>query len=114
MEELKLIIDAMQTMSTTAAWTFIAYTLITKFLFVLLSWGGGITLACILSKRIIAFFSSFSESLTLCKTLRQNLEITSYDGSVCHGEINRTELDKIRKILPDVLVAYKASKESKN
>ena len=106
-EEIKLITEAMQSLSGTALYAFMAYLILGKLIPIVIGWGCGLTLACILSKRIVSLIQVCVPAVDVAKQIRDGLDIGS------GGYIYDSEMAKIRKILPKMIATYKEALNKK-
>ena len=101
-EEIKIIAETLSNLSESAIGAFIWYLIAAKIIPVVVSWGGGITLACIVLRFISKLIGISTYSLSIVKEIRDELNLGS--GALCDSDCK-----EVVKIVPSLISAYKKS-----
>lgn len=105
--EIKLITEALTNLSDVALWAFIAYLVVCKIFMYLVCWVGGIVLAYILLKGTRQIIANAVRPIAMVKQIRDGLGIGS------SGCLYDSEIDRIQKILPNLISGYRENLEEK-
>lgn len=102
-EEIKLVTQALQNMSASAMWAFIAYLVLGKLLYSIICWMGGIILTVLICKRFLGFIESLVPACEIVKQIRDCLELKGAG----YQNLWSDQIPEIRATLPKLIEAYK-------